>query len=263
MHNSSLLRMQWFVENFANTIEKDNLSVLDVGSYDVNGSYKQFFEKPRYAYTGLDMESGPNVDIVLETPYNWQSINDDTFDIVISGQAFEHIEFFWITLDEMTRVLKKDGLLCIIVPNGFGEHRYPVDCYRFFTDGMISMGRYVSLDILHAHTNAAPSYTSHEWYSEFCADSMLVARKPYAGNAVHPDFKGYKCIPSDLDKTRGKLKPFNKTYEQTQEELLNLRKRVFDLECKYDNLKKSNSWRLTSPLRIISTRIRHITRLLS
>lgn len=78
------------------------------------------------------MEEGPNVDVVLKNPYDWDAIESDSFDLVISGQAFEHIEFFWKTMEEMTRVLKKDGLLCLIAPNGFGEHRYPVDCYRFF-----------------------------------------------------------------------------------------------------------------------------------
>ena len=91
MHESSILRMQWFEQNFAANIKKPNISVLDVGSYDVNGTYKPIFNNVKYNYTGLDMEAGPNVDIVLETPYNWESIPNDSYDIVISGQAFEHI----------------------------------------------------------------------------------------------------------------------------------------------------------------------------
>ena len=130
--------MQWFVDNYASKINKREVKVLDVGSYDVNGSYKHLFNEQKYTYTGLDMEDGPNVDIVLRNPYDWEAIDADSFDVVISGQAFEHIEFFWKIMEEMTRVLKKDGLLCIIAPNGFGEHRYPVDCYRFFTDGMLA-----------------------------------------------------------------------------------------------------------------------------
>lgn len=53
------------------------------------------------------MEEGPNVDVVLKNPYDWDAIESDSFDLVISGQAFEHIEFFWKTMEEMTRVLKK------------------------------------------------------------------------------------------------------------------------------------------------------------
>ncbi|MBK8700530.1 MAG: methyltransferase domain-containing protein [Saprospiraceae bacterium] len=181
-----------FLNNSSN-IEK--AKVLDVGSYDVNGSYKHLFPIDKFDYKGLDMAEGPNVDIFIENPYIWKNLETDSFDVVISGQAFEHIEFFWLTLAEMTRVLKKGGLLCIIAPNGFGEHRFPVDCYRFFTDGMISLARFVNLEPLHAHTNLAPTKDSDEWFSDTCADSMLIARKNYSGNTQYVDLTKYVCIP--------------------------------------------------------------------
>ncbi len=214
MHKSSILRMQWFVDNYASKMTGSKIRVLDVGSYDVNGSYKPLFNDEKYHYTGMDMEAGPNVDIVLGNPYDWSAIETDSFDVVISGQAFEHIEFFWKTMEEMTRVLKKDGMLCLIVPNGFEEHRYPVDCYRFFTDGMLALARYVSIEPLHAHTNCALNENATDWYSETCADSMLVARKPYAGQTLHPDFTTYQCIPENQEMIRSGLTPMtNKTVE--------------------------------------------------
>jgi hypothetical protein len=42
--------MKWFVDNYVSQIEKDNIKVLDVGSYDVNGNYKQFFMDEKYHY---------------------------------------------------------------------------------------------------------------------------------------------------------------------------------------------------------------------
>jgi SAM-dependent methyltransferase len=208
MHDSSILRMQWFVENYASKICQDKVKILDVGSYDVNGSYKPLFSDPKYVYTGMDMESGPNVDLVLTNPYDWSEIETDSYDIVISGQAFEHIEFFWKTMEEMTRVLRQEGLLCIIAPNGFKEHRYPVDCYRFFTDGMVALARYVSIEPIHAHTNCAPGENLTEWYSEEDADSMLIARKPYSGKARHPDFNSYQCIPVKQEPLRTGFFPY-------------------------------------------------------
>jgi SAM-dependent methyltransferase len=185
--------MQWFVENYLRTDKK--LKVLDVGSMDVNGSYKHLFPSDKFEYIGLDMAPGNNVDLVLSNPYNWNEIKNDSFDIIVSGQAFEHIEFFWLTMSEMTRVLKKNGLMCIIAPNGFGEHRHPVDCYRFFTDGMVSLARYVNLEVLHAHTNLAPNKKLKEWYSKKTADSMLVAKKNYSNGVKFVNTKNYKCIP--------------------------------------------------------------------
>lgn len=206
MHLSSLKRMEWFANNFLK--EQRKYRVLDVGSFDVNGSYRSLFDPEKFDYVGLDMEAGPNVDIVPSLPYIWKEIPDDSFDVVISGQALEHIEFFWVTVAEMVRVLKKDGLLCIIAPNGFREHRYPVDCYRFFTDGMVALSRYFELDLLHAHTNRAPSYSDCDWFSEDCADAMLVSKKPYSGKAVVVDLLKYRCVPTDLNDAGKGLVPF-------------------------------------------------------
>ena len=208
MHKSSILRMNWFVETYVSKIISDKISILDVGSYDVNGSYRKIFNDKKYEYHGLDMEKGPNVDIVLKNPYDWAEIETESFDVVISGQAFEHIEFFWITMAEMARVLKKDGLLCIIAPNGFKEHRYPVDCYRFFSDGMVALARYVSLETLHSHTNCAPGSYSADWYSKKKADSVIVAKKPYSGKPEFVNLKTYKCIPSDHEILRTGLIPY-------------------------------------------------------
>ncbi len=46
-----------------------------------------------WLYTGLDMAAGNNVDIVLRTPYVWHEVASGSADVVISGQAFEHIPY--------------------------------------------------------------------------------------------------------------------------------------------------------------------------
>ena len=195
MHLSSLLRMEWFVNNHLDKLPpppRKTISVLDVGSYDVNGSYKTFFtDVTKYSYIGLDMESGPNVDVVAETPYYWSMFEDESFDVVISGQAFEHIEFFWLTLAEMIRVLKRGGLMCIIAPCKFKRHAYPIDCYRFDVDGMIALARYGNLLPRHATENLAPPNAPLGWYPPGYTDSMLIAEKPieWSGLVNHREYK--------------------------------------------------------------------------
>lgn len=201
--------MKWFIENYLS----ENQKVLDVGACDHNGSYRELFEKFGHEYYGLDMIDSPNVDILVENPYDWSNIPDDSFDVVVSGQTFEHNEFFWVTMDQMTRVLKKEGLMCIVAPCCWKEHRYPVDCYRFFTDGMMALARYNSLIPLHAHTNCAPSKSKKhlEWFSRDNTDSMLIAKKPYSGEAKYPDFKRYVCEPADQQSLRGKMVPYKRS----------------------------------------------------
>ena len=215
MHKSSMKRMEWFLDNYIDT--KVEAKLLDVGSYDVNGSYKELFSDTSIKYTGLDMEEGPNVDIVPKSPYMWEEIENDKYDIVISGQAIEHIEFFWITVGEMVRVTKEDGIICIIAPNGFGEHRYPVDCWRFFTDGMNALTRYYRLEVMHTHTNCSPDINDKEWYSKDCADAMLIARKPYKGDAQIVNLKEYRCVPADHNKLKGNMFSYEEFKKQKEE----------------------------------------------
>jgi len=64
----------------------DNVKVLDVGSLDINGSTREFFSNSDY--TGIDIGSGKNVDIVVEGQ-NYDA-PDESFDVVISCECFEH-----------------------------------------------------------------------------------------------------------------------------------------------------------------------------
>ena len=247
MHESSMKRMEWFVTNFLE--EEKKYKVLDVGSYNVNGSYKELFSNGNFSYTGLDMEGGPNVDIVPKKTYKWEEIDDDQYDVVISGQALEHIEFFWITMAEIIRVTKQGGIICIIAPNGFGEHRYPVDCWRFFTDGMVALARFYNLEILHAHTNAAPNTSDIEWYSENCADCMLIAKKPYTGKGQQVNLKNYVCKPQNHEELMGELK----TYEEYIQEKRKGETKKVDL--KQD---KTNRTAITGKKKPIKQRIKEM-----
>jgi SAM-dependent methyltransferase len=190
--------MEWFKKTYFSRTRPVK-TILDVGSYCVDGhqSYHQIFPGEQFRYTGLDMTSGPNVDIVVKQAYKWNEIEDNSFDAVISGQTFEHIEFPWLTIKEMTRIVKQEGIICIIAPNGPGLHRYPVDCWRYYSDGMIALARWAGLEILHVSTNMAPENAPATWYGGW-QDCMLVARKPAA--KIEPmDTGTYKCVPVDLE----------------------------------------------------------------
>jgi hypothetical protein len=177
MHQSSMEAMERFVEQHLAERKWQRLRVLDVGSMNVNGSYRTLFEQPGWTYTGLDLEPGPGVDYVLESPYTWRNVRASSYDVVITGQAFEHIEFPWITVLYATRALVPGGLLCMIVPSGGEEHRYPVDCWRFYPDGVTALARWGDLEPLSA-TTAWPGTATYPDNSERWADTVLVARKP-------------------------------------------------------------------------------------
>ncbi|MBR4604772.1 MAG: methyltransferase domain-containing protein [Lachnospiraceae bacterium] len=180
MHNSSWLRMEWFVNTYLLPINlkmKKIISVLDIGSQDVNGSYRNLFPSSQFLYTGLDMVMGKNVDYVPRKQYNWDEIRDNSYDVIISGQCLEHVEFPWVIFAEMCRILKEDGLLCLITPRLQNRHRYPVDTYRYDIDGMAALVKFGNLIPEHISMNEAPVNAPISWFSEL-GDCLLIARKP-------------------------------------------------------------------------------------
>lgn len=121
--------------------------VLDVGSYDVNGTLKPIFEKAKQ-YIGLDQHAGPNVDITGSS-HNIP-LDNETIDIIVSSSCFEHDNMFWITFKEMCRVLKRDGLIYINAPSGGRYHAYPVDNWRFYKDSWSALcewGKYCGYNL--------------------------------------------------------------------------------------------------------------------
>lgn len=179
MHVSSYNKMSLFCQSHLAGREHESLVIYDLGSLDVNGSYRPLFDKTHWQYKGIDMAAGKNVDIVLQTPYSWREVASASADVVISGQAFEHIEYFWITMLEIARIIKPGGLCCILAPSSGPEHRYPFDCWRFYPDGMHALGIYAQLEVLEASTQWHDE--GHEDGSDWWHDSMLVCRKPDLG----------------------------------------------------------------------------------
>ena len=172
MHTSSFEHMKDLVRRHTNP--GGLLEILDVGSCDVNGSYRPLFDQPGWRYRGLDLAPGKNVDLVLPSPYSFP-IGSASVDLVISGQAFEHIEFFWLTWSEIVRVLKPGGLIFLIAPSRGEEHRYPVDCWRFYPDGFKALAKLGDLELLEVTTDwrPHPAPDSAAW-----GDTAGVFRKP-------------------------------------------------------------------------------------
>lgn len=90
--------------------------VLEVGSLDINGSVRPYFENADYL--GIDVGEGPGVDRVvggheLDAP-------DDAFDVVLSCECMEHNPYWAETIENMIRMLRPGGLL-LMTFGGYGR----------------------------------------------------------------------------------------------------------------------------------------------
>jgi SAM-dependent methyltransferase len=151
MHLRSRAEMNKNLHMYCHDILDDDIVIIDVGSYDVNGTYRNDIP-PKWKYKGVDIKEGPNVDIVMSDPKKIP-IDDNFSDIVISGQCIEHCRTPWILVEEMSRILKKDGLCFITAPATWWEHRFPIDCFRYYPDGMRSLMEEAGLTVLDTYVS--------------------------------------------------------------------------------------------------------------
>ena len=184
--------MKWFKTEYLKT--SANLNILDVGSLDNKGdfNYREIFNEENWTYTGLDFQGGNNVDIVVTDIYNWFEVEDNTYDVVISGQLFQHLEYFWLTMSEIERVLKPGGYVCIIAPAAGPKHGGDMpNCYRFREDGLAAMAKYVDLEVLFTEVNGSDK--AAPWH-----DACLVAHK--AGMSVSGETEELENRVNNLEK---------------------------------------------------------------
>lgn len=134
------------------------VTVVDLGSQDVNGSLKEVCPSTA-RYIGVDFVAGKGVDKILEDPYSLP-FDDASVDFVVSSSVFEHSEMFWILYLEILRILKPAGLFYLNCPSNGEFHRWPVDCWRFYPDsgrGLITWAKRNGIN-----AGLLESYTSNE-----------------------------------------------------------------------------------------------------
>jgi SAM-dependent methyltransferase len=162
------------MEKFAKLLPADRkLAVVDVGSMDLNGSFKAIFSPP-HEYTGIDIRPGKNVDLVVTDDFKWQ-IPDATFDVVISGSALEHSRLPWLFVSECARILKRGGLMALNAPYHWRFHEHPIDCWRVYPDGMRAVMEWAGLEVIEVWKEQC---YAEEYPEQELGETTGFARKP-------------------------------------------------------------------------------------
>jgi len=150
MHASSYENMQKCYERYllpCLSSTREEVLVVEVGSADINGGYRDIFTDSRIRHLGVDLTAGIGVDVVATSPYHLP-FTDAYADYVLSGQMLEHSEYFWLSFQEMLRILKPGGYLFLIAPSAGPIHRYPVDCYRFYPDAFEALAHLTNANLV-------------------------------------------------------------------------------------------------------------------
>lgn len=135
MHSSSMVLMEQFRDKYLGGMR--GCTVLDIGSCQQKNqeNYRKLFGD--YLYTGMDIVSGPNVDLV-----GYESI-EGTYDVVISGQTLEHVTHPWDVMKKWATLFRK--YICVIAPNTSKWHKCPIHTYQYYPDGFADLFEYAGI----------------------------------------------------------------------------------------------------------------------
>ena len=176
MHPSSVENMRKIRGQYLQYLNKvKNPKVLDVGGLhnQPNKTYLRLFEDiPALEWVVADIVEHPSVNVVMTGPYTLP-FEDNTFDLVISGQMLEHCSNPFKSVTEMKRVLKVGGRLALAAPSAGPRHdaqdgwRFMDDAFRFIAEDI--GGIKISADWIHKD---APDERSRKWQ-----DHLFVGEK--------------------------------------------------------------------------------------
>lgn len=190
MHKTAEENAKRFFETYVSQ-NNENVSFLEIGSYLSSFNIRSL-APTESNYVGVDLGTGPGVDIVLTDPYKLP-FKDNTFDYVISSSCFEHSEFFWVLFLEIMRVLKPTGLFYLNAPSNGDFHRFPVDCWRFYPDSGEALSNWAKRN--NYNSGVVEQYTSNnetdiwsDYVSIFIKDINTIEKYP---NRITTNFNNY------------------------------------------------------------------------
>jgi SAM-dependent methyltransferase len=160
--------------------------VLEIGSYDVNGSFRAGVSALQPAeYIGTDMREGPGVDIVCRAEELVERFGKNSFDVVITTSTFEHVRHWKPALSNMKHVCKPNGLILFTAPSHWPYHAYPNDFWRYQAEDIERI--FSDFEILFLEEEVPP-----------IADVYAKLRKPY--RFIENDLSDYALYSIIADK---------------------------------------------------------------
>jgi hypothetical protein len=113
--------------------------VLEIGSknYGSTQNFRDLF--PDNEYIGVDLESGPNVDLVHNIENGLGPLESQKFDLIIICSVLEHTPTPWILANNIQKLMSQTAAVYSCHPWVWRYHKYPDDYFRFSPKGIQSL----------------------------------------------------------------------------------------------------------------------------
>ena len=172
------------------------VSVFEIGSLDVNGSVRNFFQATDYV--GVDLVQGPGVDVVGQGEE--VRLNRE-FDVAVSTECLEHNPKYMETFENMVRHVRPGGMvLFTCATTGRAEHGTERSDPAA-SPGTMARGWNYYKNIEREDLNSFPFesvFESFQFYANrICCDLYFVGlKKPFDQSKAH---RGLQQIASTLN----------------------------------------------------------------
>ena len=126
--------VQKFTSDCAKKFDKKDLLVLDVAPQVHSGAKPFFLEAD---IKTLDIDPNSTADFIADLcNKNELLIGSGTFDLLLCTEVLEHTLRPFDAVDEIYRILKPGGIVCVTVPFNLRIHGPLPDCWRFTIHGL-------------------------------------------------------------------------------------------------------------------------------
>ena len=148
------LNTELLFKKFALSYFKDGMKVLEIGGIEVTNFCKAVNNNSITWHT-LDINlsnnepSFENNHIISNKEYTYP-LEDNSYDIILSGNVIEHVKKIWIWTKELHRIVKKGGYVITVNPVSWPYHEAPVDCWRIYPEGAKALFEDAGFSILHS-----------------------------------------------------------------------------------------------------------------
>ena len=205
MHKSVYGHMSEAVRDFLDP--ELSYTVVDFGAKASNGAAQKISDLLKgynYVLTGVDVEEGAGVDVVLSNPYEIP-LETGSADVVICSHRFENIPYFWTTFLEMARLLKVGGRILLAAPSRGHLHGGSIDAWRFYSDGFKALAAFAHLRLVRVHSDQ-PARAENGRY-----DYASITPYRYWGDTVGVFMKTEEYDQARLDQIRSPLVVWSKS----------------------------------------------------
>jgi len=143
MHTNSKLLFQKYAREYF----LPGMRVLEIGPSGFPSFYQSIVADRSITWDTLNINGDARLTYRASSEYDFP-IQDNTYDLVLSGQVIEHVRKTWVWIREVARVCKVGGIVITINPVSWPYHEAPIDCWRAFPEGMKALYEEASLEVI-------------------------------------------------------------------------------------------------------------------